>query len=135
MTHSSLASLLDLELTPGEPPLVRADAGARDGTGAANWAAGHRNALPADLVPRFEREGWILDRAYRAQPGTLRGPARDARRAGRPGAAGRLLSRHQCIVITGTRAVAMWHCDGCKEAPENNMHDPRRECSHHALLF
>ncbi len=50
MTHSSLASLLDLKLTPGEPPLVRADAGARDGTGAANWAAGHRNALRAAVA-------------------------------------------------------------------------------------
>jgi hypothetical protein len=50
MTHSSLASLLDLELTPGEPPLVRADAGVRDSTGAANWAAGHRNALRAAVA-------------------------------------------------------------------------------------
>ncbi len=50
MTHSSLASLLDLQLTPGEPPLVRADAGAQDGTSAANWAAGHRNALRAAVA-------------------------------------------------------------------------------------
>src|SRR2546423_11000965 len=50
MTHSSLASLLDLELTPGEPPLVRAGAGTREGTGAANWAAGHRNALRAAVA-------------------------------------------------------------------------------------
>jgi alpha-ketoglutarate-dependent taurine dioxygenase len=50
MTHSSLASLLDLELTPGEPPLVRADAGAQDGTSAASWAAGHRNALRAAVA-------------------------------------------------------------------------------------
>ena len=50
MTHSSLASLLELELTPGEPPLVRADAGVRDSTGAANWAAGHRNALRAAVA-------------------------------------------------------------------------------------
>lgn len=34
MTHSSLASLLDLDLLPGEPPLVQADPGASDGTSA-----------------------------------------------------------------------------------------------------
>jgi alpha-ketoglutarate-dependent taurine dioxygenase len=50
MTHPSLASLLDLELTPGEPPLARAGADARDGTSAANWAAGHRNALRAAVA-------------------------------------------------------------------------------------
>jgi len=50
MTHSSLASLLELELTPGEPPLVRADAGGQDGTSAGNWAAGHRNALRAAVA-------------------------------------------------------------------------------------
>jgi alpha-ketoglutarate-dependent taurine dioxygenase len=48
MTHSSLASLLDLELAPGEPPLVRADAGTPDG--AADWAAAHRNALRAAVA-------------------------------------------------------------------------------------
>jgi alpha-ketoglutarate-dependent taurine dioxygenase len=58
MTHSSLASLLDLELTPGEPPLVRADAGAPDGAGAANWTAGHRNALRAVVA----EHGYVLVR-------------------------------------------------------------------------
>src|SRR5690242_12178421 len=50
MTPSSLASLLDLELTPGEPPLVRADAGMPDGAGAANWVTGHRTALRAAVA-------------------------------------------------------------------------------------
>src|SRR5438552_3492910 len=43
MSHSSLASLTDVELQPGKPPVVRAETG----TDAANWAAGHRNALRA----------------------------------------------------------------------------------------
>src|SRR5690242_15357095 len=43
MSHSPLASLLDVELQPGKPPVVRAETGAD----AANWAAGHRNALRA----------------------------------------------------------------------------------------
>jgi hypothetical protein len=43
MSHTSMTSLLDLDLQPGRPPLVRAEA---DGA-AANWAAGHRNALRA----------------------------------------------------------------------------------------
>jgi len=50
MTHSSLASLLDLDLLPGEPPLVQADPGAPDGTSAANWTAGQRNALRAAVA-------------------------------------------------------------------------------------
>jgi alpha-ketoglutarate-dependent taurine dioxygenase len=41
MSHSSLTSLTDVELRPGKPPMVRAEAGGD----AASWAAGHRNAL------------------------------------------------------------------------------------------
>jgi len=41
MSHSSMASLMDVELQPGKPPMVRAETGADP----ANWAAGHRNAL------------------------------------------------------------------------------------------
>jgi len=43
MSHSSLASLMDLELQPGRPPVVRAETG----TDATSWAAGHRDALRA----------------------------------------------------------------------------------------
>ncbi len=43
MSHSSLASLLDLDLQPRKPPLVRAGA---DGD-PAHWAAAHREALRA----------------------------------------------------------------------------------------
>ena len=43
MSHSSMASLMDVELQPGKPPMVRAETGADP----ANWAAGHRNALRA----------------------------------------------------------------------------------------
>src|SRR6476659_7054772 len=43
MSHSSLASLTDVQLRPGKPPVVRAETGAD----AAGWAAGHRNALRA----------------------------------------------------------------------------------------
>jgi alpha-ketoglutarate-dependent taurine dioxygenase len=43
MSHSSMASLTDVELQPGKPPMVRAETGADP----ANWAAGHRNALRA----------------------------------------------------------------------------------------
>jgi len=43
MSHSSLASLLDVDLQPGKPPLVRADAGGN----AAQWSAAHREALRA----------------------------------------------------------------------------------------
>jgi alpha-ketoglutarate-dependent taurine dioxygenase len=46
MTHSSLASFLDLELLRNEPPLVRADTRGD----AANWAAGHRYALRAAVA-------------------------------------------------------------------------------------
>ena len=44
MSHSSLTSLMDVELQPGRPPVVRAETGRLT---AANWAAGHRNALRA----------------------------------------------------------------------------------------
>ena len=43
MSHPSLASLLDVDLQPGKPPLVRAGAGAD----AASWTAAHREALRA----------------------------------------------------------------------------------------
>ena len=43
MSHSSLTSLTDVDLQPGQPPVVRAEAGGD----AVNWAAGHRNALRA----------------------------------------------------------------------------------------
>jgi len=43
MSHSSLASMTDVELQPGRPPVVRAETGADP----ANWAAGYRNALRA----------------------------------------------------------------------------------------
>jgi hypothetical protein len=38
-----MASLMDVQLQPGKPPMVRAETGADP----ANWAAGHRNALRA----------------------------------------------------------------------------------------
>ena len=43
MSHSSLASVLDVDLQPGKPPVVWAEAGGA----AASWADGHRNALRA----------------------------------------------------------------------------------------
>src|SRR2546422_3329954 len=43
MSHSSLASLMDVELQPGRPPVVRAETHGDT----ANWAAGPRNALRA----------------------------------------------------------------------------------------
>jgi alpha-ketoglutarate-dependent taurine dioxygenase len=50
MTDSSLASFLDLSLPPGEPPVVRADSRAPDGTSAAIWAGSHRDALRATVA-------------------------------------------------------------------------------------
>jgi alpha-ketoglutarate-dependent taurine dioxygenase len=47
MSHSSLASMTDVELQPGKPPVVRAETHAPDGSSAASWAAGHRDALRA----------------------------------------------------------------------------------------
>src|SRR5438270_205867 len=44
--------LLDVDMRPGRPAVVRADAGAV------------LASLPADLVARFEREGWLLVRSY-----------------------------------------------------------------------
>ena len=41
MSHSSLTSPMNVELRPGKPPVVRAEAGGD----AAGWAAGHRDAL------------------------------------------------------------------------------------------
>src|SRR6266536_1971846 len=43
MSHSSLASLTDVELQPGKPLVVRAETG----DDPASWAAGHRAALRA----------------------------------------------------------------------------------------
>ena len=43
MSHSSLTSLLDVELQPGRPPVVQAETHGDTAT----WAAGHRNALRA----------------------------------------------------------------------------------------
>lgn len=48
MSHTSMASLADVDLRPGRPPVVRAEASAA----AANWAAGHRDALRA-VVAEF----------------------------------------------------------------------------------
>jgi alpha-ketoglutarate-dependent taurine dioxygenase len=47
MSHPSLASVIDLDLQPGKPPVVRAAGGA-----AVDWAEGHRNALHA-VVAEF----------------------------------------------------------------------------------
>ena len=41
MSHSSLASSMDVELRPGNPPVVRAETGGDTGS----WAAAHRNKL------------------------------------------------------------------------------------------
>src|SRR2546430_4301180 len=46
MSHPSMASLMDVELQPGKPPLVRAETGADP----ASWAAGHRTALRAAVA-------------------------------------------------------------------------------------
>jgi alpha-ketoglutarate-dependent taurine dioxygenase len=64
MSHSSLASLMDVELQPGKPPVVRAETGGD----AANWAAGHRNALRAVVA----EHGSVLIRGLglRDQAGT-----------------------------------------------------------------
>ena len=43
MSHSSVASVLDVDLQPGKPPVVRAEAGGD----AAGWAARYRDALRA----------------------------------------------------------------------------------------
>ena len=48
MSHSSLASLLDVDLQPGKPPVVRAEAGGD----AADWAARYRDALRAVVAER-----------------------------------------------------------------------------------
>jgi alpha-ketoglutarate-dependent taurine dioxygenase len=48
MSHSSLASLLDVDLQPGKPPVVRAEAGGD----AVDWVEGHRNALRAVVAER-----------------------------------------------------------------------------------
>jgi alpha-ketoglutarate-dependent taurine dioxygenase len=48
MSHSSLASLLDVDLQPGKPPVVRAEAGGD----AASWAARYRDALRAVVAER-----------------------------------------------------------------------------------
>jgi alpha-ketoglutarate-dependent taurine dioxygenase len=48
MSHTSPASLIDVDLQPGGPPVVWADAHGA----AANWAAGHRTALRA-VVAEF----------------------------------------------------------------------------------
>ena len=48
MSHSSLASLLDVDLQPGKPPVVRAEAGGA----AAGWAARYRGALRAVVAER-----------------------------------------------------------------------------------
>lgn len=48
MSHSSMASVMDVELQPGKPPMVRAEAGADPGS----WAAGHRDALRAVVAER-----------------------------------------------------------------------------------
>jgi alpha-ketoglutarate-dependent taurine dioxygenase len=46
MSHSSLASVLDVDLQPGKPPVVWAEAGGD----AADWAAGYRAALRAGVA-------------------------------------------------------------------------------------
>src|SRR6516164_2869227 len=46
MSHSSLASAMNVELQPGKPPVVRAETGGD----AASWAAGHRNKLRTMLA-------------------------------------------------------------------------------------
>ena len=48
MSHSSLASLLDVDLQPGKPPVVRAEAGGD----AAGWAARYREPLRAVVAER-----------------------------------------------------------------------------------
>jgi alpha-ketoglutarate-dependent taurine dioxygenase len=54
MSHSSLASVLDVDLRPGKPPVVWAEAGGA----AADWAAGHRDALRAVVA----EQGCVLVR-------------------------------------------------------------------------
>jgi alpha-ketoglutarate-dependent taurine dioxygenase len=48
MSHSSLASVLDVDLQPGKPAVVWAEAGGD----AAGWAGGHRDALRAVVAER-----------------------------------------------------------------------------------
>ena len=48
MSHSSLASVLDVDLQPGKPPVIRAEAGGD----AASWAGRYRNALRAVVAER-----------------------------------------------------------------------------------
>ena len=48
MSHSSLASVLDVDLQPGKPPVVRAEAGGD----AASWAARYRVPLRAVVAER-----------------------------------------------------------------------------------
>ena len=48
MSHSSVASVLDVDLQPGKPPVVRAEAGGD----AAGWAARYRDALRAVVAER-----------------------------------------------------------------------------------
>ena len=54
MSHSSVASVLDVDLQPGKPPVVRAEAGGD----AANWAARYRDVLRAVVA----EQGCVLVR-------------------------------------------------------------------------
>jgi hypothetical protein len=57
MSSSPLASLLDVELQPGKPPILRAEASGD----AAGWAAAHKDALHAVVAER----GAVLVRGLR----------------------------------------------------------------------
>src|SRR6185369_3819663 len=70
---------------------------------------GHRRAAQRDLRSPHQARALAIwrppaggQRSDRAQPGTLRGFARGARRPGRPGAAGRLLADDRGGVMTGS---------------------------------
>src|SRR5437870_3671551 len=60
MSSSSPTSLLDVELRPGKPPMLRVEA-----TGdAPRWAAEHRDALRGELIKRVAKVGGLLIRNY-----------------------------------------------------------------------
>ena len=116
MAYSSPASVLDVDLRPGRPPVLRAEAAGPSDGGAAGWAAEHRDSLRAVVA----EHGCVLVRGL--------GLA-DADSAGAVfrGLAGGLMTEREAFAARRTYADGVY---SASKWPAN-----QQMCMHHELSY
>src|ERR1700728_3007530 len=116
MSYSSPASVFDVDLQPGKPPVLRAEAADPAADGAAGWAAEHRDSLRAVVA----EHGCVLVRGLGLADA-------DSAAAVFRGLAGSLMTEREAFAARRTYADGVY---SASKWPAN-----QQMCMHHELSY